>query len=54
MGQIAQPEETWVKLDINESLRIVDPELAARVDARHQERRTRYFSALTTNGTTRA
>ena len=51
MGQIAQPEESWIKLPVNEPLCIVDPELAARVDSRYNERRARYFSALTTDGT---
>jgi DNA invertase Pin-like site-specific DNA recombinase len=51
MAQIVQPEESWVKLPVNESLRIVDPELAVRVDARHTERRARYFSALAVTGT---
>ena len=32
-GQIAKPEETWTKLDVPE-LRIIDVDLAARVDAR--------------------
>lgn len=44
MAQLPQPEDTWIKLPVKEELRIVDPELAARVDARHRERRTRYFA----------
>jgi site-specific DNA recombinase len=45
-GQIPTPEETWVRLPFNESLCIVDPELAARADARRTDRRTRYLSSL--------
>ena len=45
-AQIPTPEETWIRLPVNESLRIVDPELAARVDARRTDRRTRYLTSL--------
>ncbi len=45
-AQIKTPEETWIRLPVNESLRIVDAELAARVDARRTDRRTRYLSSL--------
>jgi hypothetical protein len=45
-GQIPTPEDSWIRLPVNESLRIVDPELAARVDARRTDRRTRYLTSL--------
>ena len=45
-AQISTPEDAWIRLPVNESLRIVDPELAARVDARRTDRRTRYLSSL--------
>lgn len=40
-AQIPTPEDAWICLPVNESLRIVDPDLAARVDARRTDRRTR-------------
>ncbi len=45
-AQIQTPEETWTRLAINESLRIVDSELAARLDTRRTDRRTRYLTSL--------
>ena len=45
-AQIPTPEETWIRLPVDESLRIVDAELAARVDARRTDRRTRYLTSL--------
>jgi site-specific DNA recombinase len=45
-AQIPTPEAAWIRLPVNESLRIVDPELAARVDARRTDRRTRYLTSL--------
>ena len=48
-GQIATPEDSWVRLPVDESLRIVDTELAARVDARRVDRRTRYLTARGAN-----
>jgi site-specific DNA recombinase len=49
-AQLPMPEDTWVRLAPDESLRIIDHGLAARVDAVHQDRRTRYFKALGTDG----
>jgi site-specific DNA recombinase len=45
-AQLPTAEETWIRLPVNESLRIVSSELAARVDARRVDRRTRYLSSL--------
>jgi site-specific DNA recombinase len=45
-GQIRTPEETWTRLPVNASLTIVDPALAARADARRNDRRTRYLTSL--------
>jgi DNA invertase Pin-like site-specific DNA recombinase len=50
-AQIPAPEETWTKLEAKESLRIIDPDLAAQVDAKRQDRRSRYLSSLSRNGT---
>ena len=44
-AQIPTPEDTWIRLPVNESLRIVDPELAARVDVRRTDMRTRYLTS---------
>jgi DNA invertase Pin-like site-specific DNA recombinase len=41
-AQIPTPEETWIRLPVNESLLIVDAEVTARVDARRTDRRARY------------
>ena len=51
MAQFPQPEETWLRLRIDD-LRIVDLELAARVDALHEHKRARYFTQQVQNGTT--
>lgn len=45
-GQIPKPEETWTKLNVAE-LRIITPELAARVDARREHWRRRVVAAKT-------
>lgn len=39
-GQVRQPEEAWIRSEVPE-LRIVDPDLAARVDARREAWTTR-------------
>ena len=44
-AQIKTPVETWIRLPVNESLRIVDAELAAHVDARRTDRRRRYLTS---------
>jgi site-specific DNA recombinase len=44
-GQIPRPEDTWIRVPAP-ALRIVDAEVAARVDARLQEKRTRYLASL--------
>jgi hypothetical protein len=43
--QIPKPENTWSRRDAPE-LRIIDPDLAARVDARLEDRRTRYLASV--------
>jgi site-specific DNA recombinase len=48
-GQIKRPEETWLRRE-NSALRIIDPDLARRVDARYHDRRTRYLAAVATKG----
>ena len=45
MAQIPTPEDEWIRLPVDESLRIVSAELAAAVDARRGNRRTRYLTA---------
>ena len=45
-AQLPTPEASWTRLPVNESLRIVSAELAARVDARRTDRRTRYLTSL--------
>ena len=45
MGQLKQPEDTWVKRQMDE-YRLVDVALAARVDARRADKRSRYFKSL--------
>ena len=47
-GQIRKPEETWIRRDAPE-LRIVDADVAERVDARLQDRRERYAAAKSRN-----
>jgi site-specific DNA recombinase len=44
-GQVSKPEETWVRTEKPE-LRIIDVDLAERVDARRTDRRTRYLASL--------
>jgi hypothetical protein len=44
-GQIRKSEDTWLRRDAP-ALRIVDANLAARVDARLDERRTRYLASV--------
>ena len=44
-AQVATPRETWI-CQTDESLRIVDADLASRVDARRTDRRTRYLTSL--------
>jgi hypothetical protein len=44
-GQIARPEDTWVRIPMPE-LRIIPPDLERRADAKRHERRTRYFESL--------
>jgi DNA invertase Pin-like site-specific DNA recombinase len=46
VAQIPTDESTWTRLPPDEKLRIISPELAARVDARRLDRRTRYFESL--------
>jgi hypothetical protein len=43
-GQVPKPEETWTKVDMPE-LRIIDADLAARVDARREHWRSRVVAA---------
>ncbi len=47
-GQIPRPEATWLRREVP-ALRIIDPELATRVDARRLDLRTRYIDAITQN-----
>ena len=51
-GQRPTPPETWTRLEANDALRIIDPDLAAAVDARRLDRRTRYLASLGGGGTT--
>src|SRR5688572_1909357 len=48
-GMIARPEESWLRRDAPE-LRIIDPDLAARCDARRLDRRTRYLASVKNGG----
>jgi DNA invertase Pin-like site-specific DNA recombinase len=43
-GQIPMPEDTWIQPH-DESLRIIDPVLAEKVDAKLDNRRTRYLAS---------
>lgn len=43
--RVPRPEEAWIRRQVPE-LRIIDTDLAARVDARIVDRRTRYFASL--------
>ena len=47
-GQIRKPEETWIRTEVPR-LRIIDADLAARVDPRLDDRRTRYKASLARN-----
>ena len=44
-GQLRMPEATWIRVPA-EHLRIIDPDLAARVDSRLQNRKERYLAAV--------
>ncbi len=48
-GQIDAPEASWIRVDAPQ-LRIIDVDLAARVDARRKDRRTRYLTSLEDGG----
>ena len=49
-GQIPKPEETWFRSEKwADQLRIVDPDLAERVDAKLLDRRTRYLASVAKN-----
>ncbi len=48
-GMVACPEDRWLRLDRPE-LRIVDPGVVARVDARRRNRRARYLASLAKGG----
>ena len=43
-GQVPRPEETWIRRDVPK-LRIIDADLAARVDARREDRYRRALAA---------
>jgi hypothetical protein len=48
-GQIRKSEDTWIRVTdpaVEQRLRIVDPDLAERVDARLQDRRERYLASV--------
>lgn len=47
-GQVPKPEETWIRTELP-ALRIIDAELAARVDARLGDRRERYLASVKRN-----
>ena len=44
-GQVRRPEDTWIRVQAP-ALRIVDPEIVARVDHRLSDRRARYLASL--------
>jgi DNA invertase Pin-like site-specific DNA recombinase len=44
-GQVPRPEDTWIRIQRPE-LRIIEPDPAERVDARRQDRRSRYLTSL--------
>jgi hypothetical protein len=48
-GIVPRPEDRWLRLDRPE-LRIVDPDVIARVDARRLDRRTRYLASVAKGG----
>jgi site-specific DNA recombinase len=51
-GQIPKPEETWIRVDpkiaaeVEARVRIIDPEVAERVDERLADKRERYLAAV--------
>jgi hypothetical protein len=45
-AQLPTDPSTWVTLPVNESLRVIDPELAERADALRLDRRKRYMASL--------
>jgi site-specific DNA recombinase len=50
-GQIPMPDDTWIRTPAPH-LRIIDEELATRVDTRLEDRRSRYLAAIQRNATT--
>ncbi len=44
-AMIPKPEDRWLRRDAP-ALRIIDPDVAARVDARRLDRRTRYVASV--------
>ena len=46
---VPRPEDRWLRLD-QPALRIVDPDVAARVDARREDRKARYVASLAKGG----
>ncbi|HXG69760.1 MAG TPA: recombinase family protein [Gemmatimonadaceae bacterium] len=48
-GQVLNPEDTWLRIDAP-ALRIIDPDVAQRVDARRLDRRTRYLASVEKGG----
>jgi site-specific DNA recombinase len=48
-GQIPKPEATWTRRAVP-ALRLIDPDLSARVDARRKDLRSRYLASLADGG----
>ena len=48
-GMLPVPEANWRRRH-DPDLRLIDPDLAARVDARYQDRRTRYLASVAKGG----
>ena len=48
-GMVPMPEDRWLRRDAP-ALRIIDPDVAARVEARRSDRRTRYLASVATGG----
>jgi site-specific DNA recombinase len=48
-GMLLQPESAWLRRDAP-TLRLIDPDLADRCDARRQDRRTRYLASVAKGG----
>jgi hypothetical protein len=48
-GQIDVPESEWIR-HTDENLRIIDADLAAQVDAKRIEKKSRYLTALVSGG----